>query len=71
MTLGYTLGEESLFNATMQESRPETAVCLKSACVISIEKERLNQIQCELLDAGLRKDYFALESSLKGNYLLK
>jgi len=31
----------------------------------------LNQLQSELLQQGNAKDYYALESVLKGNYLLK
>ena len=39
--------------------------------MLGINKNKLAVMQKELLDKGNSKDYFVLESILKGNYLLK
>lgn len=70
VTLGWTLGEELLFDSRMQV-RPEHAVCTKAACLVGITKDKLNALQEAFLRGDLKKDYFALESALKGNYIIK
>lgn len=67
-TLGWTLGEEGLFDL---QSKQEKTVCEKEACLISIAKDHLTELQAALLKHKRLKDYYALESLLKGNYLLK
>ena len=51
--------------------RRETCFAETESCLLGINKLKLATIQKELLDNGNSKDYFVLESLLKGNYLLK
>lgn len=69
-TLGWTVGEEVLFNRAMH-LRPETAVCDREACLLGIPAADLTAMQAELLADNNPRDYFAIESVLKGNHLLK
>lgn len=39
--------------------------------MIGINKGKLSVLQKSLLEKGNSKDYFVIESTLKGNYLLK
>lgn len=41
------------------------------SCLLGIMKSKLAIIQKSLLDKGNQKDYFVVESVLKGNYLIK
>ena len=41
------------------------------SCLLGILKSKLAIIQKSLLDKGNQKDYFVVESVLKGNYLIK
>lgn len=41
------------------------------SCLLGILKSKLAIIQKSLLDKGNQKDYFTVESVLKGNYLIK
>jgi signal-transduction protein with cAMP-binding, CBS, and nucleotidyltransferase domain len=48
VSLGWTLGEEILYNSSMKK-RQEQAVCTKEACLIGIESSRLSSMQADLL----------------------
>lgn len=47
------------------------AVAETEACLIGINKAQLAIMQKNLLEAGNDKDYFVIESILKGNFLIK
>ena len=68
--LGSTLGEEILFDINLQVRREE-AVCERDSCLIGITKNKLFLLQKALLDEDNQKDYYAIESALRGNFLLK
>jgi hypothetical protein len=71
VTLGWTLGEEVLFDSTLQV-RKESAQCDRDSCVLKISCEKLAELQHQLLGAqGNQKCYYVLESVLKGNFLIK
>lgn len=67
--MGGTLGEEILFDKSMQ-TRRECASAETEACLIGLVKQTLASLQVKLLKQ-VRKDYYVLESTLKGNYLMK
>jgi hypothetical protein len=46
-------------------------VATVDSCLLGILKSKLAIIQKSLLDKGNQKDYFVVESVLKGNYLIK
>jgi hypothetical protein len=68
--LGSTLGEEILFDINLQVRREE-ALCERDSCLIGISKNKLFLLQKALLDEDNQKDYYAIESALRGNFLLK
>ena len=70
VNIGWTIGEELLFdnNAT---KRQDTCFAETESCLLGINKSKLAILQKELLKAGNTKDYYVLESVLKGNYLIK
>jgi hypothetical protein len=70
VNIGWTLGEEILFDRNMQV-RQETAVADCESCLIGINKAQLAILQKRLLESANEKDYFVIESILKGNFLLK
>ena len=41
------------------------------SCLIAISKQKLAVLQKTLLDSNNWKDYYAMESFLKGNFLIK
>ena len=47
------------------------AVAETEACLIGINKAQLAIMQKNLLESGNDKDYFVIESILKGNFLIK
>lgn len=47
------------------------AIADSESCLIGINKSQLAIMQKSLLENGNEKDYFVIESILKGNYLLK
>ena len=47
------------------------AVAETEACLIGINKAQLAIMQKGLLENGNEKDYFVIESILKGNFLIK
>lgn len=47
------------------------AVAETESCLIGINKAQLAIMQKQLLEAGNEKDYFVIESILKGNFLVK
>ena len=51
--------------------RQETCYAETECCLIGINKGKLSVLQKNLLEKGNSKDYFIIESTLKGNYLLK
>ena len=51
--------------------RQETAVADCESCLIGINKAQLAILQKRLLESANEKDYFVIESILKGNFLLK
>ena len=51
--------------------RKETCYAETESCLLGINRQKLSILQKRLLDTGNNKDYFVLESLLKGNYLLK
>lgn len=70
VSIGWSLGEEVLFERT-STNRRENCYSETESCLLGIDKSKLAMLQKELLDSGNTKDYFVLESTLKGNYLLK
>lgn len=68
--LGSTLGEEILFDINLQVRREE-ALSERDSCLIGISKNKLFLLQKTLLDDDNQKDYYAIESALRGNFLLK
>eukprot|EP00347_Sterkiella_histriomuscorum_P016988 403351089 len=68
--IGWTVGEEVLFDKNMQ-IRQESCIALVESCLLGIQKSKLAIIQKALLDKGNQKDYFVIESVLKGNFLIK
>ena len=47
------------------------AVAETESCLIGINKAQLAIMQKTLLESGNSKDYFVIESILKGNFLVK
>ena len=47
------------------------AVAETESCLIGINKSQLAILQKNLLESGNEKDYFVIESILKGNFLVK
>lgn len=47
------------------------SICDKESCLIGISKDKLTCLQNDLLSKGNQKDYYILESVLKGNFLMK
>jgi hypothetical protein len=70
VNIGWTVGEEVLFDKNLQ-IRSEICVATCDSCLLGILKSKLAIIQKSLLDKGNQKDYFTIESVLKGNYLIK
>jgi hypothetical protein len=70
VNIGWTLGEEILFDRNLQ-IRQEMAVAETESCLIGINKNQLSAMQKNLLESGNQKDYFVIESILKGNFLIK
>jgi hypothetical protein len=70
VNIGWTVGEEVLFDKNLQ-IRQEICVATVDSCLLGILKSKLAIIQKSLLDKGNQKDYFSVESVLKGNYLIK
>ena len=70
VNIGWTLGEEILFDRNLQ-IRQEMAVAETESCLIGINKAQLAIMQKQLLEQGNEKDYFVIESILKGNFLVK
>jgi hypothetical protein len=70
VNIGWTVGEEVLFDKNLQ-IRQEICVATVDSCLLGILKSKLAIIQKSLLDKGNQKDYFVVESVLKGNYLIK
>jgi hypothetical protein len=70
VNIGWTLGEEVLFDRNLQV-RQETCYAETESCLLGINKGKLAVLQKTLLEKGNSKDYFVIESTLKGNYLLK
>lgn len=70
VNIGWTLGEEILFDRNLQ-IRQEMAVAESESCLIGINKSQLAIMQKNLLEQGNEKDYFVIESILKGNFLVK
>jgi hypothetical protein len=70
VNIGWTVGEEVLFDKNLQ-IRQEICVATVDSCLLGILKSKLAIIQKALLDKGNQKDYFVIESVLKGNYLIK
>ena len=72
VTCGWTLQEELVFADPRATRLEEVTVCDREACLISLPSAKLNSLQKKLLaDSGLQKDYFVIESCLKGDYLIK
>ncbi len=70
VNIGWTLGEEILFDRNLQ-IRQEMAVAETESCLIGINKAQLAIMQKNLLEGGNEKDYYVIESILKGNFLIK
>ena len=51
--------------------RQESCIAQVESCLLGIQKSKLAIIQKSLLDKGNQKDYFVIESVLKGNFLIK
>lgn len=70
VSIGWTLGEEVLFTQRVME-RSETCHAETESCLLGINRQKLLTLQKHLLDTNNQKDYFVLESTLKGNNLIK
>lgn len=51
--------------------RQEQSIAETESCLLGIQKSKLAILQKNLLDKDNQKDYFVIESVLKGNYLIK
>lgn len=51
--------------------RQETAIANTEACLVGITKEKLSDLQQQLLKKGEEAEYFVIESVMKGNFLVK
>ena len=70
VNIGWTLGEEILFTMNKQ-MRMESCYSETESCLLGINRNKLAILQKDLLESGNTKDFYILESVLKGNYLLK
>lgn len=70
VNIGWTLGEEILFDRTRQ-TRAEMVFAEDDCCLLGIEREKLGSVQKEMLAEGRTSEYFVLESTLKGNFIIK
>lgn len=70
INLGWTLGEEILFDSA-QQTRQESVLAYTQSCLLGIPCDQLSALQQKLLEQGDQRDYFILESLLKGNFLVK
>jgi len=72
VNIGWTLGEETLFDSySKNDIRKETVYSDTESCLLGINKTKLSMMQKNLLDSGNSKDYYVIESTLKGNNLIK
>ena len=71
VNIGWTIGEETLFDSTKNDIRKESVYSETDSCLLGINKTKLSLMQKQLLDSGNSKDYFVIESTLKGNNLIK
>ena len=62
-----------LFDTGDQEKKGRGEFCFAESegCLLGINKGKLSILQKELLNEGNHKDFYVLESVLKGNYLIK
>ena len=71
VNIGWTIGEELLFEQITKSTRQENCFAETECCLLGINKGKLSIVQKELLEQKNQKDFYVLESVLKGNYLLK
>ena len=72
VNIGWTIGEEVLFTFNKKSTlRHENCFSETESCLLGINKSKLAIMQKNLLDSGNSKDYYVLESVLKGNNLIK
>ena len=74
VNIGWTIGEELLFDQGEQakkSGRSEFCFAESESCLLGINKGKLSILQKELLNEGNHKDFYVIESVLKGNYLIK
>lgn len=73
VNIGWTIGEELLFETEDLRftTRAEHCFAETESCLLGINKTKLANLQKELLQSGNTKDYYVLESVLKGNFLIK
>lgn len=71
VNIGWTVGEELLFDLNKKPHRREFCLAENECCLLGINKNKLAMLQKNLLTSGNTKDYYALESVLKGNNLIK
>lgn len=70
VSIGWTIGEEVLFTNKVQV-RQDSCFAMTESCLLGINKQKLAMLQRDLIDTGNSKDYYVLESLLKGNNLIK
>jgi len=70
VSIGWTLGEEVLFTSK-PSVREATCYAKTESCLLGINKQKLAIMQKDLIESGNSKDYYVLESLLKGNNMIK
>lgn len=68
VNVGWTLGEEVLFSDV---KRPETVFAQDTCCLLGLKKSQLDIILKGLLADDRKPEYFVLDSTLKGNFVIK
>jgi hypothetical protein len=71
VNVGWTLGEELLFDSNKHAKRQEYCIAENECCLLGINKNKLAMLQKDLLSKSNTRDYYVLESVLQGNYLIK
>lgn len=70
VNIGWTIGEEVLFDRN-QQIRSEDCLAETETCLLGISKTKLAVIEKDLLDKRRKRDFNIIESTLKGNFLIK
>lgn len=70
VNIGWTIGEEVLFDRN-QQIRSEDCLAETESCLLGISKTKLAVIEKDLYDKRKKRDFNIIESTLRGNFLIK